>query len=209
MNLSEINWDYEAAGSWPLAIKMAVIALLSMLLLSGLVYYFTLEQLNELNQSEQQELELKRLFKVKQSKAVTLPAYRKQLKQIEASLEAIIKQMPAQADLDILLKNISQIGLKNGLELRLFQPQGTVLKDFYSETSVRIEVIGGYKGLGLFVSDLVALPRIVTLHNIVISVAATGYSLKADDPSLNMKAIIKTYNGESISEAAQTKKDNG
>ncbi len=189
MNLSEVNWDFNAAGTWPFPIKAATIALVSILVAAAGVYYITLDQLNELEQLEKKELELKNTFEIKQKKAINLPDYREQLKQIEASLGEMIKQMPTKAEVANLLIDISQTGLASGLEFRLFKPAAVIRKDFYSELPINITVIGKYEELGLFVSGLASLPRIVTVHNVAIS--------PEQAPLLKMDAIIKTYNEES------------
>lgn len=189
MNLSEVNWDFNAAGTWPLPIKIATIILVSILLTAAGVYYITLDQLNELEQLENKEQDLRKSFETKQKKAINLPDYREQLKQIEASLGEMIKQMPTKAEVANLLIDISQTGLASGLEFRLFKPAGTIRKDFYSELPINIKVIGKYEELGLFVSGLASLPRIVTVHNVAIS--------PAGKPLLTMDAVIKTYNEES------------
>jgi len=68
MNLSEINWDPNAAGTWPLPIKAATISIICALVFGAGVYYDTLDQLAALDASEKQELELKQLFEAKQKK---------------------------------------------------------------------------------------------------------------------------------------------
>ncbi len=189
MNLSDINWDINAAGSWPLPIKISAIVLISVLVATAGVYFITVDQLAELDSFEKQELKLKESFQIKQHKAANLPDYREQLKQIEASLEEMIKQMPTQAEVANLLIDISQTGLASGLEFLLFKPSPTIRKDFYSELPIKIKVIGKYEELGLFVSGLASLPRIVTVHNVVIT---------PNQSLLTMEAIIKTYNEEII-----------
>ncbi len=191
MNFSEINWDFNAAGTWPLPIKIATIVLVSLLVAAAGVYYITLDQFDELEKVEQKEKELKKIFEKKQKKAINLSDYREQLKQIEASLGEMIKQMPTKAEVANLLIDISQTGLASGLEFRLFQPAGAVRKDFYSELPIKIQVTGEYEELGLFVSGLASLPRIVTVHNVAIS--PTGKS-----SLLEMDATIKTYNEEAV-----------
>ncbi len=188
MNLSDVNWDYNAAGTWPLPVKIATIALVSALVAAAFIYFITLDQLSELEQLEQKEQSLKTSFEAKQRKAINLPDYRDQLTQIEASLGEMIKQMPTKAEVANLLIDISQTGLASGLEFRLFKPTNTIRKDFYSELPISIEVIGKYEQLGLFVSGLASLPRIVTVHDIAITPKTS--------PLLTMKATIKTYNEE-------------
>jgi type IV pilus assembly protein PilO len=187
MNLSEVNWDFNAAGTWPLPIKIATIVLVSVLVAAAGVYYITLDQLNELEQLENKEQNLRKVFAKKQKKAINLPDYREQFKQIEASLSEMIKQMPTKAEVASLLIDISQTGLASGLEFRLFQPSGVIRKDFYSELPIKINVVGEYQELGLFVSGLASLPRIVTVHNIDISP-------EKSNSLLVMNATIKTYN---------------
>jgi type IV pilus assembly protein PilO len=80
MNLSEINWELEAAGAWPVPIKIAAGAIVCVLVAAGWVYYDTIDQLAELEKTEQQEQELKKTFEAKQRKAVNLDDYRDQLK---------------------------------------------------------------------------------------------------------------------------------
>lgn len=189
MNISEINWDFNAAGAWPLPIKIITIILFSALVAGAGVYYITLDQFDELEVLEKNELELKKSFEYKQKKSINLPDYREQLKQIEASLGEMIKQMPTKAEVANLLIDISQTGLASGLEFRLFQPSGVIRQDFYSELPINIKVVGKYEELGLFVSGLASLPRIVTVHNVAIS---------PSDSLLTMNATIKTYNEEIV-----------
>lgn len=198
MNLSEINWDINSAGSWPTPIKAIVILIFSALTAAADVYLITLPQLDELEVLEKQEESLKSAFEVKQKKAVNLQDYRDQLDQIEASLGEMLKQMPTKAEVASLLVDISQTGLASGLEFKLFQPSAEINREFYSELPIGIQVVGKYEELGLFVSGLASLPRIVTVHDVVMSPLG-----KESKDGMSMTAIIKTYNeGESAQSAA-------
>ena len=188
MNLSEINWDVNAAGNWPTPIKIVAILIVSILVAIGCVYFITIPQLDELDSLEKEEANLKTSFENKQKKAINLADYRAQLDQIEASLGEMLKQMPTKAEVASLLVDISQTGLASGLEFKLFQPSPEVSKDFYSELPINIQVVGKYEDLGLFVSGLASLPRIVTVHDVSISPA------KESKSELMMSATIKTYN---------------
>ena len=161
MNLSEVNWDPNASGLWPLPIKAAAIFLVCAVVAGGVVYLDTLDQIEALGAVQEKEAGLKTTFEEKQAKAVNLPDYQYQLTQIEASLDEMIKQMPTEAEVASLLVDISQTGLASGLEFKLFQPEAAILKDFYSELPIKIEVVGKYEELGLFVSGLASLPRII------------------------------------------------
>jgi type IV pilus assembly protein PilO len=182
------------------------------------VYFITLDQLDLLEIAEQKESTLKIEFEGKQKKAVNLQDYQEQLNQIEVSLDEMIKQMPTEEEVASLIIDISQTGLASGLQFKLFKPEAPVRKDFYSELPINIQVTGQYEELGLFVSGLASLPRIVTLHNVNIIPEgnknntslnfSTGSNIAQEQESLQMTAVVKTYNeGTAVSlEAPETMK---
>lgn len=197
MNLSEINWDVNSAGSWPTPLKIIVVLIISALTAVAGVYFVTLPQLDELDILEKQEASLKTAFEVKQKKAVNLQDYRDQLDQIEASLGEMLKQMPTKAEVASLLVDISQTGLASGLEFKLFQPSAEINREFYSELPIGIQVVGKYEELGMFVSGLASLPRIVTVHDVVMTPLG-----KEGKDGMMMTATIKTYNEGEAAQAA-------
>jgi type IV pilus assembly protein PilO len=203
MNLSEINWDIHTTGNWPEPVKMAIILFTCVAVVSAGVYFDTLDQLKTLDTAKQKEQALKADFEVKQKKAVNLQDYQDQLKEIETLLDEMIRQMPTEEEVASLLVDISQTGLASGLQFKLFKPEASIVKDFYSELPINIQVIGKYEELGLFVSGLASLPRIVTLHDVKITP-------EGKLGELLMSAVVKTYNEEDKTSAgtgAKKKRD--
>lgn len=197
MNLSDINLDLNAAGTWPVGIKAFIIILTCITVIGAGVYFITFDQLDLLEMTEQKESTLKIEFEGKQKKAVNLQDYQEQLTQIEASLDEMIRQMPTEEEVASLLIDISQTGLASGLQFKLFKPEAPVRKDFYSELPINIQVTGKYEELGLFVSGLASLPRIVTLHNVNITP-------ELKNEQLLMSAVVKTYNEGSTDSITDT-----
>lgn len=192
MDLNELNQlDLNSYGEWPTPVK-AVAILIACLALGGLIYYLdTQEQLGRLAQAQTQEQELRTSFESKQRKAVNLNAYRQQLAEMQESFGAMLRQLPNKTEVASLLVDVSQTGLANGLEFELFQPESEQNKGFYAELPIRIRVTGTYHDFGRFISGLAALPRIVTIHNALI----TGSDGKQKNPSdkLTLQATVKTY----------------
>ncbi|MFN3919983.1 MAG: type 4a pilus biogenesis protein PilO [Methylohalobius sp.] len=199
MNLSEVNWDLEAVGTWPVPIKIAVIAVLS-LAVGGFWFYFdTQDQLAHLKQVQSQEQELKNTLAAKQKKAANLEEYKRLLQEMEKAFGDMLRQLPNKAEVPELLVDVSQTGLAAGLEFELFQPQEEVKKEFYAELPIKVRVHGNYGQLGTFASGLAALPRIVTVHDVAIEPLKDGNSLV-------MNAVLKTYRYLDEEEIAQTPK---
>ena len=181
--------DFNDVGSWPVLVKGLAIVIVSAFVL-GLGYWFdTQHQLKELEQSRKKENELRESFKVKQLKAINLDAYKKQMADMERSFGAMLRQLPSKTEVAELLVDVSQAGLANGLEFELFKPLAESPAEFYAELPIDIKVTGNYHDFGRFVSDVAALPRIVTLHNIII----TGKSKEGLNEGLTISAQAKTY----------------
>lgn len=186
MNLSEVNWDLSAAGTWPLPVKIASVVILSVAIGGLWFYYDTRDQLTQLEQVRSQEQELKNTFAVKQKKAANLEEYKQLLSEMEKTFGDMLRQLPNKAEVPDLLVDVSQTGLASGLEFELFQPQEENKKDFYAELPIKVRVTGSYAQLGMFVSGLASLPRIVTVHDVSI------VPIKESD-KLVMDTVIKTY----------------
>jgi len=161
--------DPNDPGRWPLPVRATVVALV-FVILSALLFYLLVwsDQKPILDQKAAEEQELRDKFKSKHSKAVNLAVYQQQLADIERSFGALLRQLPGRTEVPNLLVDISQVGVGAGLEEKLFQPTPEVKKDFYAELPIKIKLTGSYHQMGEFVSGIAALPRIVTLHDIVI-----------------------------------------
>jgi type IV pilus assembly protein PilO len=191
MNLVEElqTLDWRDPGRWPLAVRAGAVALCFVVLSAVATYVFVYdEQVPELQKREDTEQQLRQEFKGKHAKAVNLEIYKQQLKDIERSFGALLRQLPGKTEVPNLLVDISQTGLSAGLEEKLFQPQAEQKKDFYAELPIKITLTGSYHQFGEFVSGIAALPRIVTLHDIEIKSAT-----KDAYDQLTLDLTAKTY----------------
>jgi type IV pilus assembly protein PilO len=181
--------DPRDPGRWPFVFRAGAVVAAFVVASIGLTYYFVWsEQRPELQQHEAEEQALRAEFKTKHAKAVNLEVYKQQLKDIERSFGALLRQLPGKTEVPSLLVDISQTGLAAGLQEKLFQPEAEVKKDFYAEKPIKIRLSGSYHQFGEFVSGIAALPRIVTLDEI---------SIRPDNKdaydALSMDLTAKTY----------------
>lgn len=161
--------DTNDIGRWPLLFRAILIAIIFVAVSVGGSYYFVYRtKAVLLKQAEAKEVELKQTFVAKQRRAANLDDYKAQLKEMEVSFGAMLRQLPSRTEVPSLLVDISQTGLAAGLEERLFQPSSEIKKDFYAELPIKIRLQGSYHDLAQFVSGIAALPRIVTLHDVLI-----------------------------------------
>ena len=157
---------------------------------AGAFWFFVWQnQMPRLEKAQAEERQLRTSFEAKQSKAANFDAYKAQLAEIERSFGTMLRQLPGKTEIPNLLVDISQTGLGAGLQEELFQPTDEIRKDFYAEKPIKIRLCGDYHEFGKFVSDIAALPRIVTLHD--IEVVPKGKDATFDELELNVTA--KTY----------------
>jgi type IV pilus assembly protein PilO len=195
--------DPRDPARWPLPIRAGAVGLAFLVLTLFGVYMFVWnEQRPELQRREAEEQQLRSEFREKHSKAVNLEVYKQQLKDIERSFGALLRQLPGKTEVPSLLVDISQTGLAAGLQEKLFQPEPEVKKDFYAELPIKIKLTGSYHQFGEFVSGIAALPRIVTLHDINI----TPDNKDAYD-QLSLELTAKTYRYMDEDEIAASEAD--
>jgi type IV pilus assembly protein PilO len=188
--------DAKDVGRWPLLFRAIAIALVFLVVAIGGTYYFVWrDKIPQLDTTEQQEVDLKATFESKQKLAANVDAYRDQLREVEQTFGAMLRQLPGETEVPSLLVDISQTGLAAGLEERLFQPAGEIAQDAYAELPISIQLVGTYHELGNFVSGVAALPRIVTLHDVVLKSAnpARGAEANRGSGELVMDVTAKTY----------------
>ena len=178
--------DPKDPGTWPAVPKLvALIAILAGILV-GAFFLDTQGQIDELEAGKTQEAKLKEDYINKKKQSVNLDLHKQQLREIDQSFGALLKQLPNRAQMDALLVDINQAGLGRGLQFVLFRPaSGESAKEFYSELPIQVRVLGNYHDMGAFASDLGQLSRIVTLNDVTIGPGKDG--------QLQMDATARTF----------------
>ena len=182
--------DLNDIGRWPFIFRAAAVGIAAVIATAAGLYLFVYEEkIPVLEKAESEEQDLRVIFEEKQRKASNFDAYQEQLAEIERSFGTMLQQLPGKTEIPNLLVDISQTGLGAGLDEKLFEPMPELRKDFYAEKPIKIRLDGGYHEFGNFVSDIAALPRIVTLHDITIKPMSQDGNY--DDLILDVTA--KTY----------------
>lgn len=185
--------DPQNVGSWPIAVKIMIYVIVFVVVLV-LGYMLSLSsQQEDLAVGRQQQETLLGEFEGKVFKAQNLDVYKRQLKDMEDSFGALLRQLPQDSEVPGLLEDITHTGLGSGIEFDSIDLGQEAKRDFYIEQPINIRAHGDYHAFGAFVSGISSLPRIVTLHDFTIS-PITGRSESADgSPVLSLTMQAKTY----------------
>jgi len=201
MTLNDLKrLDPKKIGSWPILPKLGVLFITLALIVLASYWFDWQHQIEGINQEKVKEEGLRKTFLTKKSEAINLPAYQKQLEDIEKQFGALLKQLPGKSEMDALLTDINQAGLGRGLQFELFKPAAQeTRRDFYAELPISIKVTGSYHDIGAFASDIGKLSRIVTLENIALASSGKGGGLALD-------ALAKTFRYLDDDELAQQRR---
>jgi type IV pilus assembly protein PilO len=186
MTLDELrSLNFREVGNWPMLPKVLILGVLFVAILALGAAFDWKDQFDTLDAARQQEAKLRDEYTAKKAKAVNYDLYVAQLKDVEQSFGALVKQLPNRSEIDALLTDINQAGLGRGLVFELFRPAPQEkMMDFYAELPIAIRITGNYHDMGAFASDVAQLPRIVTLNDVTIT---------NDKGQLQMEATAKTF----------------
>ena len=109
-----------------------------------------------------------------------------QFSEIKSELQALRTTLPKEVDLANQLKEITKIGVEDGLQFLLFKPNSASVKEFYIETPISITVSGNYAEILHFNDGFSTLTQMTTINNIHIA-------SKDNSGILMMSAIIINY----------------
>lgn len=124
---------------------------------------------DEVAQLESTQVELQAEKEKVKAIAANKDKYEEQLRQLTNDLKQAMRELPDNREIPELLKRISNVGRKAGLEIRKFQPQPEIKREYYAEVPVALEVYGSYHEVALFFDRLSKLGRIVYVRDVKMS----------------------------------------
>ena len=142
----------------------------ALLVMTGVVYFFWITDLQQAEEGQQHEIQkLEDDLIQKQAIANNLAEYRRQKEILEQRLKEALTELPDDANIDDLLMQLNEIGVKAGLQLSSVEP-GTEEKEgtFYSKIPVKLSMVGNYHEIAAFFDLVGKLKRIVNISDIVL-----------------------------------------
>jgi type IV pilus assembly protein PilO len=119
----------------------------------------------------------KKLVALKQA-AVEVDKLKLELAESEDKLKQVLSFLPDQKEIPGLLDNISQLGAEVGLENILFQPQPEQPREFHAAIPIRLDIVGTYHELGVFLDRVSKLNRILKVESLNLTKQKDGSDLQ-------------------------------
>src|SRR5688500_17864271 len=173
MSLNAMSLD--GLRTIPTGQKIALLGLVVTAILVGFYFYDVDPKSAELvtvqGQVAQMDTEIQTLtLKVKHLDELVAAS-----KQLEIELAKKKERLPPEEQAVMLLKQVSDLGIKLGLDIKLWKP-GAKSEDpskLFVRLPVNVEVTGGYHTAALLFDRMNGLPRIVTVSDLTVGMPKT------------------------------------
>jgi type IV pilus assembly protein PilO len=170
-----------SVNAMPAYQRLIVFAFFLVLCIAGFIYVVYLPKQEQLVQLKKQIAELDANIRINQELADKLPMLKEENVRLEGQLAHLQQELPLGSEAVALLKQIAELGVKSGLDFKLWKPGGSHPggNGLYVEYPVNVEVAGGYHALAGFFDRIGHLQRIVNVTN-----------LKMGQPKVNVSDVV-------------------
>lgn len=154
--------------AWPRSARRAL--MISLWLIASLLalVYVALPRQQALIQAQRQGQKLKQKLKQHQARAATLPAYQAYVARRARELRHQLTRLPDQSELDDLRDKIARLRARHELQDKLFKPLPRHERSLHTVWPHELILRGQFRQLAGFISQLAALPQLVTLHDLTL-----------------------------------------
>ncbi len=139
-----------------------------------------------------------------QAKAAKLEMLKMENDRLVARINELKEQLPEEKEISTLLKQVSDMGISAGLEIKSWKPSPKVThpSGIVYEIPVSVSVEGTYHNLGYFLSSLTRLNRIVNITDMKLG----GPKRDRNESILQVSFKASTFSAIPESETAKTAK---
>jgi len=176
-----------------LPIYQKAIAFGSILVVLLAIFFYTtyLPKKSEITKLEGDVSKIQNEINVNMTKARRLEELKRENEELERELALKKQQLPSEAEVESLLKEVSELGLRVGLDFKLWRPENKKINpsNLYIEIPVNVEISGDYHLVAGFFDRVGKLPRIVNIENINMS----GPKLVKDRLLLQIRFVATAF----------------
>lgn len=195
MALPQLNLD--ALRSVPASQKAALLFLLVGGMIAGFYFYIAEPKSAAITVLDAENSKLESEIQTLTIKVKHLDELVAANKQLEIELAKKKERLPPEEEAIMLLKQVSDLGVRLGLDIRLWKP-GAQTEDaskLFIKMPVSVEVAGAYHTAALFFDRINRLPRIVTVSG-----------LKMGSPKIEQGRIVSQTTFDLVAYAAPQEK---
>lgn len=146
----------------------------------GALWWFAISPVQDQIASEQTKLQDLQ-SRIQQGRAAqrNLPGLREEVRNLELELDKLLRILPARRNTPDLIRRLRLLVEQGDFNLKSFDPQLPIDRDFYQEWPIRISLDGSYHNLALFFDRISRFSRIINVENLEMRARSGEHSLSA------------------------------
>ena len=154
----------------PPVARGAILGLVAVLIGAGYFFLMYGDARDHHQQLQAKELELQRKLSEVRSIAANLSEFEEEIANLELKLQRVLRQLPNEREIEVLLTDITSLGKKAGVEIKEFRRKDEVSHGFYAEVPIDLDLNGEFHDIAQFFDMLARLRRIVNMGSINVTV---------------------------------------
>ena len=178
---------FEKIEKIKMPIRLAILFGTVILFLAVFTYFVYLPKTKEIKETTEEIATLERQLARAKIKTKDYKSLQEKKKAIDQQLKEALRLLPNSKEIPNLLRKVTELGNESNLAFQFFDPKNEVVKDFYVEIPVAIEVRGSYHNVAIFFDKVGHMDRIMNIHNVSMTPE------KAQSTTLITKCDAVTY----------------
>lgn len=158
----------EVLKNVPLYQRVLVLGVFLLIIVGGFMYLVYLPKSSEIDGLQASISKLNDDINVSRIKVRRLDELKAENDKLRRQLKERQRQLPSKSEVATLLKQVSDLGVGTGLDIKLWKPKPSQ-KDpsgLFISIPVDVEVTGDYHSVAMFFDRINKLPRIVNIKNL-------------------------------------------
>lgn len=152
--------------------QLGVSAVLAAIICGAFWYFWYSPALEEESRKTAQLEALQREIRALEVTANKLQEFQREVQLLEAQLETLKRILPPEKETPDLMRRVQSLASQSRLNIKTFTPAAEVMKDFYKEVPINVDVEGTYHDLGQFFDRVSRLARLVNMTNVKVKAQA-------------------------------------
>lgn len=187
----------------PIYAKVIIAALPSIIIIALVLFLVINPKMKQIKVLEAKIDKQNNEIAASQAKAAKLEMLKMENDRLVARINELKEQLPEEKEISSLLKQVSDMGISAGLEIKSWKPSPKVThpSGIVYEIPVSVSVEGTYHNLGYFLSSLTRLNRIVNITDMKLG----GPKRDRNESILQVSFKASTFSAIPESEIAKAK----
>ncbi|MEW6410366.1 MAG: type 4a pilus biogenesis protein PilO [Nitrospirota bacterium] len=195
----------------PPKIRLLIITL-PVILVSVLFYIFVYQpKSSQIEKLNSEVTKLKNEVTLSQNKALRLDELKKKYALLQDKLKELNEKLPERNEIARLLKQVSDLGIKSGLEVSEWKLEKTNISidqsGLFARIPVKAEIRGGYHNIAKFFERVSDMPRIINISELTMESIGVTQEKTETTGLTGIKTTMKVITFSSSTEMIAQRKE--